>query len=130
CGNGVIGHWLHQKYPTANLTVVDDAWLAIESAKLNLPKGEVRFVYGDGLSSIEPKSMDMVVTNPPFHFGYENNIEVSLNLFKEVKKVLKPGGQFIIVANQHLNYATHLSKNYSSVVVLAENNRFTVYKAS
>ena len=43
-------------------------------------------------------------------FEFENNIEVSIELFKEVYRCLKMGGRFVLVANKHLNYKTHLQK--------------------
>ncbi|MBT3407630.1 methyltransferase, partial [Candidatus Woesearchaeota archaeon] len=64
--------------------LIDDFYLAIESAKLNLKGEDVYFHYNDTLKEIEENSIDLVVSNPPFHFEYETNIEISLNLFKDV----------------------------------------------
>ncbi|MGB1284834.1 MAG: methyltransferase, partial [Polaribacter sp.] len=68
------------------------------------------------------------VSNPPFHFEHENNIEVALNLFSEVQNCLKLGGRFVLVANKHLNYKTHLDKLFCKTEVLAENKKFVIYE--
>ncbi|MEM9836302.1 MAG: methyltransferase [Bacteroidota bacterium] len=128
CGNGVIGAILLQRFPNANLIATDDSQLAVASARLNLPADRSRVIGDDTLDLIPSDSQDVVVTNPPFHLGHETNIEVSLGLFHQVKRVLKEDGQFLIVANRHLNYMTHLQRLFSGVEVLGEEGKFVVYR--
>lgn len=130
CGNGVIGARLLTDRPKAQLTAVDDSSIATLSSKINLPADRSRVILDDGLAAIDTAAMDLVVTNPPFHFGYENNIEVSLNLFRQAKRVLKPEGQLIIVANRHLNYSSHLREFFEEVEVLNHNQKFEILRAS
>ncbi len=127
CGNGIIGDQLLRRYPEARLTATDDSRLAVESARLNLPGDRARVLYDHTLNDLPTDSQDLVVTNPPFHFGHETNIEISLGLFTQVKRVLRAGGNLIIVANRHLNYASQLSRLYR-VSVVAENEKFIVYR--
>ncbi len=126
CGNGIIGDQLLQRYAGAALLATDDSRLAVESACLNLPPLRARVLYAHTLEEVPAASQDLVVTNPPFHFGYENNIEISLGLFHQAKRVLKPGGRLVVVANRHLNYGSHLARLYA-VEVLAQNDKFEVY---
>ena len=127
-GNGVIARAVQIKNPTAEIHLTDDSRLAIASSKLNLASGNTHFHWNDTLDDLEKNSFDLVVSNPPFHFGHETNIEVSVQLFTEVLEVLKPGGRFICVANQHLNYKTHLNKIFTSGEVIAQNEKFILYK--
>lgn len=127
-GNGVIARAVQLKDPSTELHLVDDSLLAIESSKLNLDPKHTFFHWDDTLAEFEEHSFDLVVSNPPFHFGYETNIEVSVRLFQEVANVLKPEGRFICVANQHLNYKTHLDKLFQSVEVMAQTEKFILYK--
>ena len=76
----------------------------------------------------EQDYFDVVISNPPFHFEHENNIEVSLSLFQQVFNKLKPNGRFQLVANSHLNYRTHLLKIFPEVISTAENEKFVVYE--
>jgi len=124
-GNGVIAYEALQLNPKAKLTLLDDSILAIESSKLNLPKN-AHFVCDDDLSQLPKHHFDLVLSNPPFHFEYENNIEVSLFLFQQVHSCLKPEGRFLLVANKHLNYTTHLQKLFSQITQLKANDKFEV----
>jgi len=127
-GNGVIARAVQLTDPSTELHLVDDSLLAIESSKLNMDAKHAFFHWNDTLTEFEELSFDLVLSNPPFHFGYETNIEVSVKLFQEVANVLKPDGRFICVANQHLNYKTHLDKLFQSVEVIAQTEKFILYK--
>lgn len=125
-GNGIIGYDILQKKQNITLTLIDDFNLAIASSKLNIANTSVNFVCNNDLSSFENESFDLIVSNPPFHFEYENNIEVSLSLFREVERCLKNEGRFLMVANSHLNYKTHLIKIFEKVQVLHSNIKFEI----
>ncbi|CAM1344459.1 class I SAM-dependent methyltransferase [Tenacibaculum amylolyticum] len=127
-GNGVIAYTALQRNKMVNVTLVDDFNLAIESSKLNLPKEKSQFICTDIMDGIENDSYDLIVSNPPFHFEYENNIEVSLNLFNKIANSLKENGRFVMVANKHLNYKTHLDLLFTAVTVLATNSKFIIYE--
>lgn len=124
-GNGVIAHFVRQEAPKAVLHLVDDAFLAVESSKLNIDNAN--FHFSDDLEIFADDFFDLVVTNPPFHFEYENNIEVSLRLFKEVYRCLKPRGRLMIVANKHINYKTHLQNIFQHIEVVDETTKFIIY---
>lgn len=127
-GNGVLGYDLRSKCKDCELHLVDDSFLAVESSKLNLENENTHFHHSDSLGIFENDYFDLVVSNPPFHFEFENNIEISLELFKGVHRVLKNNGRFQLVANLHLNYRVHLEKIFSSVEILGELDKFVVYE--
>lgn len=127
-GNGVIGNELLKELPNAEMHLLDDSFLAVASAKLNVQGDKVHHHYANDLSSFEPDSLDLIVTNPPFHFEYEVNIKVPIALFRASHQCLKKGGNLQLVASQHLNYKTHLEPLFADVQVLAEDEKFVVYK--
>lgn len=126
-GNGVIAYHIRKQLPTTEIHLVDDSYLAVASSKLNINDENTHHHFSDCLENFPPKFFDLVVCNPPFHFEYETNIEVALSLFQDVKKHLTPNGHFQLVANQHLNYKTHLVKLFDIVDVIAENDKFIIY---
>ena len=126
-GNGILGYIIQKQLPNCKIHLIDDFYLAIESAKLNLKGENVCFHYNDTLKEIEENSIDLVVSNPPFHFEYETNIEISLSLFKDVTYCLKQGGKFQLVANRHLNYGPHLERIFNKVIRVVHNEKFEIY---
>ena len=130
CGNGVIGAFLRKNAPKTSLFVLDDSFLAIKSAKLNLGKEGISYHWSDTVAACKGQKFDFIFCNPPFHFEYENTIEISLNLFREAANELKPDGSFYIVANTHLNYRSHLSKLFKSVAQLTQSGKYEVIVCS
>ena len=126
-GNGVLGYTIQKQLPNCKIHLIDDFYLAVKSAKLNLKGDNVYFHYNDTLKEIGENSIDLVVCNPPFHFEYETNIEVSLRLFKEVSYCLKQGGKFQMVANRHINYGPHLERVFNNVSRVMHNDKFEIY---
>lgn len=127
CGNGIIAAEVDHQFAERELHLLDDSCLAIASARLNLPGANAYFHTQDTLEGFEVGFFDLVVSNPPFHLEHENNIEVSLRLFREVHRCLKVRGSFQLVANRHLNYPIHLRRLFLRVEVVVENERFGVY---
>lgn len=127
-GNGIIANEIYKQDPDLEIHLLDDAYLAIASAKLNIQGKNIHHHCHHNLSIFEDQQFDLIVSNPPFHFEYEINIQIALNLFKECKRCLKQGGSFQLVANKHLNYKTHLERIFSVVETVSENEKFIVYK--
>jgi len=127
-GNGVIGNEIRKKLPNAEIHLMDDAHLAVASAKLNIQGDQVHHHLDNDLSIFDENTFDLIVTNPPFHFEYEINIQVPIALFRECFRRLKKGGSLQVVGNTHLNYKTHLQRIFPSVQVVAEDKKFVVYK--
>jgi len=130
-GNGVIANHINDKYTskkwqTPQLHLIEDSILALESSKLNLKGDNIHFYYNANMESIEAKSMDMIVSNPPFHFEHEENTEISLNLFRKAHSSLKDGGRFVLVYNRHLNYNPFLKSIFERTNFIAESNKFVV----
>ncbi|TCI84680.1 methyltransferase [Tenacibaculum sp. M341] len=127
-GNGIIAYDVLEQNKNAEVTLIDDFNLAIASSKLNVLSKKTKFVCDDTLDSLSEAYFDLVVSNPPFHFEHENNIEITFNLFEGVEKCLKVDGRFVLVANKHLNYKTYLLKLFKVVGIIAVNNKFVIYE--
>ena len=126
-GNGIIGKEIQRESPDAEIHLLEDSYLAVESAKLNIDGSSIHHHYDNDLTTFADNTFDLIVTNPPFHFEHEINVQVPIYLFKEAHRCLKPGGSLQLVANRHLNYKTQLVKIFPSVEVIGENEKFVVY---
>lgn len=127
-GNGIIGNEIFKLHPSSEIHLMDDSVLAVSSAQLNIQGENIHHHFNNELSDFAENFFDLIVTNPPFHFEYEINIEIPIQLFKDCFRCLKEGGNLQIVANKHLNYKVHLEPVFSAVQVLAEDKKFVVYK--
>ncbi|MBT8326665.1 MAG: methyltransferase [Bacteroidia bacterium] len=126
CGNGVIAAYVSKLLPETKVTALDDNFLAISSAKLNVTKDQAEFYWADSIKACKDQKFDLILCNPPFHFEYENNIEVALKLFREASDFLNEGGEFRIVANTHLNYRSHLNHLFSKVKQIIKSGKYEV----
>ena len=98
CGNGRDAGELLKIYDSANLTAVDYSPLSVErTAKNNqelVNAGRMSVVQGDVSDlQLEPESFNLATAFETIYFwpGLER-------CFKEVCKILKPGGHFMIVS--------------------------------
>lgn len=128
-GNGVLGKFIITENPQTNLHLVDDNFLAVESSKLNIGADSVHHHLSRNLDFLEDESCDLVVSNPPFHFEYEVNMDVAFQIFDDAFKVLKNKGQLWVVANNNLPYKPQLMKAFGNAIVVAQNRKFIIYKA-
>ena len=75
--------------------VIDDSFLARSSAKLNLSKDNISYHWSNSVKAVKDQKFDFILCNPPFHFEYENTIDIALNLFKEAKEAMQKNGHSI-----------------------------------
>ena len=126
CGNGVIAAYVRKQNTNCELHLLDNSHLAVSSAKLNVSKENAHFYWSNSVNAIKEKEFDYILCNPPFHFEYENTIEISLKLFAEAAEHLAENGTFMLVANTHLNYKTHLPKHFKHVKQVLKSGKYEV----
>lgn len=129
-GNGVLGKFVLSANPDADLHLVDDSHLAVLSGALNVTGKNVSHHCSRDLSFLENNSCDLVVSNPPFHFEYEINMDVAFKIFSEAGRVLRETGELWVVANNNLPYKPELLKHFTQCDVIAQNRKFIIYKCS
>jgi len=140
CGTGVVGTVLARRDPDLHVTFVDDSPLAVASARATFrlalgPERDARFTVGDALLDLadgEPVTPDLVVVNPPFHRDHSVGDATAWQMFSEAQRVLAPGGELLVVGNQHLAYHAKLTRLFGkgAVEVVASDPRFVVVRAT
>jgi 16S rRNA (guanine1207-N2)-methyltransferase len=133
CGAGVISAYLARQHPKAQVIASDVNELALASTQRTATSNalhNLQIIAADGLTEFATASLDVIITNPPFHEGLKTHYDVTLTLLTDAKRCLKPGGQLILVANQFLDYESTLNSQFSRVHSLQESHGFKIIVAS
>jgi 16S rRNA (guanine1207-N2)-methyltransferase len=106
---------------------VSSARLTLEAAAAEL-SAPIEVKASDVYTSVEGE-FDLILSNPPFHQGMENDETVPRRIIEGAPQLLKRGGSLLLVANSFLPYPNLLDRAFGSHRTLAKNSRFTVYQA-
>ncbi|HKM27284.1 MAG TPA: methyltransferase [Thiopseudomonas sp.] len=133
CGNGVLGIVCAMHNPQAQLRLIDESYMAVQSAQENwqqaLGERPVIVYAGDGLAAEQPNSLDVVLCNPPFHQQQVVGDFLARRMFQQSHKALKSGGELWVVGNRHLGYHVTLKRMFREVEQVAANAKFVIFKA-
>ena len=135
CGNGVIGLNVLSKQPEAHVHFIDESYMAIASAKLNISENlpsvaeQCQFQVNDCLTSVEGGSVDLVLCNPPFHQQTATTDHIAWQMFKDSHRVLKKGGELRIIGNRQLGYHIKLKRIFGNETLIASNDKFVTISA-
>ena len=136
CGNGVVGLMTLSRCPNASVTFVDESYMAVESARLNVELNQAnkfddcQFIENDCLTGFARDSVDMVLCNPPFHQAQAVTDHIAWQMFKQAKDTLKEGGELRIIGNRHLDYHDKLNRMFGNCKLLGSNKKFVVLSAT
>ena len=89
---------------------------------------QVQILASDLLDDLPATPLAAIISNPPFHEGLNQTLAITERLVASSWLRLRPGGELRLVANRHLPYAELLAAQFGHFDVLAENNRFKVYR--
>lgn len=134
CGNGVLGIAYALSNPQAQLTLVDESFMAVQSARDNwqaaLGERSVSIRAGDGLAEQAADSLDLVLCNPPFHQQQVVGDFLAWRMFQQARAALVTGGELWIVGNRHLGYHAKLKRLFRGVEQVAATPKFVILRAS
>ncbi|MFC3608732.1 methyltransferase [Stutzerimonas tarimensis] len=134
CGNGVLGIVYAQGNPQAELTLVDESYMAVQSARENWQAvhggrpADIR--AGDGFAEQPAASLDLVLCNPPFHQQQVVGDFLAWRMFLQAYAALTRGGELWIVGNRHLGYHAKLKRLFGNCEQVAATPKFVVLKAT
>lgn len=141
CGNGILGLTLLNRYPDCQLVFVDESYMAVASAHLNVQQNmpeslqRCEFLVSNCLDGFEGEGegeeslIDIVLCNPPFHQQNTITDHIAWQMFQDAKRVLKKGGELRIVGNRHLDYPDKLKRLFGNCKVIASDRKFSILSA-
>lgn len=138
CGNGVLGLSVLHRYADSQITFVDESFMAVESARLNVQTNlpakvsQCQFVVSNCLEQLDTATagrVDLVLCNPPFHQQNRITDHIAWQMFCDAKRFLRPGGELRIVGNRHLDYFQKLKRLFGGCRLVAGNPKFSILSA-
>ncbi|MDA7747040.1 methyltransferase [Psychromonas sp.] len=136
CGNGVVGMAAAEAYPEAQITFIDESYMAVDSARINMLKNfeeersdNARFVVNNGLVGFKGRSYDLILCNPPFHQQHTITDHIAWSMFNDAHFCLAVNGELVIVGNRHLDYQDKLERIFGNCELIAENKKFVILRA-
>ncbi len=131
CGNGLLGLVAAQHNLAAEVTFIDESYMAVASAESNFRAAlgsdrAANFIVGNCLDGVANESADLILNNPPFHQQHAIGDATALQMFNESKRVLKQGGSLWVIGNLHLAYHKELRRLFGNCREIASNNKFAI----
>ncbi len=136
CGNGVLGVNALSLAPDAKVIFVDESYMALESARLNVLNNfpdkidQCEFVASNCLETLINRENKPAVTkilcNPPFHQQNAITDHIAWQMFTDSRDVLIKSGHLVVVGNRHLDYHIKLKKLFGGAKVLASDKKFVI----
>ena len=133
CGNGVLALACALANPEAQFTLVDESYMAVQSARENwaaaFPDRPATFRAADGLADQPPRSLELILCNPPFHQQQVVGDFLAWRMFQQARSALTEQGELWLVGNRHLGYHVKLKRLFKRVEQIAATPKFVVLKA-
>jgi 16S rRNA (guanine1207-N2)-methyltransferase len=120
---------LKEQAEIETLDLIEAEWSALEAAKLNVTDPRARFLWADATRIVPDRRYNAVITNPPFHTGRAAEPALGQAFIASAARMLKPSGQFFMVANRHLPYEATLKEHFATGTLLAELGGYKLYQA-
>ncbi len=134
CGNGIVGLIAAERNPQAALHFIDESYMAVASAESTFRDAfaesrSASFKVADCLEGYPPQSADLILNNPPFHQQQVVGDQTAWQMFRQSRRVLRPGGEFWVIGNRHLGYHSKLKRLFGNCQTVASNAKFVVLRA-
>ena len=128
-GSGIIAAWLAQR--GWSTTATDVSYSAAHSTRLTARANGVRVATrrADMLTGVRSHSVDLLVSNPPFHVGAAKDSTPTLRMIRDASRVLRPGGELWLVFNAHLPYLAALRLYVGVTTIEAQDRHYIVARA-
>jgi 16S rRNA (guanine1207-N2)-methyltransferase len=133
-GTGVLSAALLARNPqleALDLFEADARALELACANLEPRANGVPIAYHlHDVSTGVPGTYDLIVSNPPFHVGRLEDVDLGRAFLAAAARALRTGGELRFVANRHLPYEAALARDFAQVREAASAHGFKVLVAT
>ena len=130
-GAGFIGLHIARLATQGHVTMDDVSLAALAVAQKAVEQSgltNIRVLPSDGAQAVLKQRFDLVATNPPFHQGGIQTMEITRHFIREAAQVLRPQGRFYMVANRFLKYEPILRASFKRIEEIGGDTRYKVYR--
>lgn len=128
CGHGLLGAVVVARSADARVVCLDVDAVALEAVRRNVP--DATTVLGDGWSAAPDGAWDVVVSNPPYHRGKGESLEIVEDLVSGAAAALAPGGWLALVVQRRFPVDGLLEGAFAEVDVLGDAGPWRAWRAS
>ncbi len=128
CGPGAIAAAVRRLQPSAHVQMLDNDTIALVAARENVPNAAARL--GSSLENLNGSGLDLIISNPPLHIGFKEDLSPLLKLIAAAPKCLAPTGTLMLVVQRRIALERVLADAFSAVDVVADDGRFRVWRAA
>jgi len=125
CGSGVVAHAALRQGEGVEAHLSDVDSVALEAARENVPDGRAHLKEGLPPEGWGP--FDIILSNPPFHRGKEEDPGPVLSMIQDSVAVLDAGGSLVFVTQRRLPVEGPLKRRFREVTVLGDKGAFRVW---
>jgi len=120
---------LEEQAGIGSLDLIEADYASLQAAEANIDDERARFFWADATAFQPDMLYDAIISNPPFHAGRAADASLGQGFIAAAARMLKPSGQFFMVANQHLPYEATLKAHFGTGKLLAEIAGYKLYQA-
>jgi 16S rRNA (guanine1207-N2)-methyltransferase len=125
-GTGILAAGVRSRFPEASLVLVEPDALARAAAAENVPGAR----FAGAASWPDEGPFDAVVSNPPYHQGKAETLQVVRSLVEGARTALAPGGELRLVVQRRHPVEALLGAAFRVVDVVADEGPYRVWAAS
>lgn len=149
CGNGVLGIMIKRLQAQAQISFVDESYMAISSAKENyntnidtkpditnketVDPTDAEFYVSDCLKDSRDgainDNVELILCNPPFHQAHSVGDQIAWKMFVQSHDHLNNKGELWVIGNRHLAYHIKLKRLFGNCRTIAANKKFVILSA-
>lgn len=128
-GWGYLSRAVLRSEDVTRLDMIEAEKSALDCAVINVPDARAAAHWTDAVA-FEGGPYDAVVSNPPFHTSRAGDPDLGRGFIATAARILKPRGQFYMVANRHLPYEAALTAGFGHVEELDGSGGFKLFRAT
>jgi len=113
-----------------SLDLFEAEYAALEASKANVTDERAAFHWADVTTLEKPvEPYHTVICNPPFHQGRTAEPAIGIGFIAAAARIMKPSGQFLMVANRQLPYEAAMDTYFKNWEILEQDRAFKIIRA-